>query len=95
MDVGGIMKEKLMSIAAGCLRYSDDLKLDDKKMSNALGIVFRLYQDKIRDLTVQELSLLIAILSRKDKKCSRKWKRFKRTTRYFRKKLRVYESILL
>ena len=68
MDVGGIMKEKLMSIAAGCLRYSDDLKLDDKKMSNALGIVFRLYQDKIRDLTVQELSLLIAILSMKDEK---------------------------
>ena len=62
-----------MNIAAGCLKYSDDLKVDYEKMSYALGIVLRLYQDKIRNLSVQELSLLIAFLSKIDEKYYEKY----------------------
>lgn len=57
-----------MKVAMCCLKYSDELKLDEEKVSNTLGIIYKLYQDKIKDLTEQELALLASYLSLKDEK---------------------------
>ena len=67
------MKEYLMSIAMYCLKYAEEFKINEDDVSNALGYVFRVYQDDVKEYSNQELSLLVALLSREDEKDYKKY----------------------
>ena len=56
-------KKYLVTVAMFCLNYSEYLKIDSKRQTDTLGIVLRLYQEKLKKHTPQETSLLITILS--------------------------------
>lgn len=53
----------LMSVAMFSLKYNDALGLDETKVSNTLGTIFRNNQEQIKELTAQELALIIVYLS--------------------------------
>ena len=53
----------LMSVAMFSLKYQEALNLDEKKISNTLGIIFRRNQNQIKNFTAQELALVTIFLS--------------------------------
>lgn len=57
-------KKYLMAVAMACLNYKDYLKIDEKKQIETLGLVLRLYQDKLNKHKSQELALLVTYLVR-------------------------------
>ena len=57
------MKEYLMSIAMYSLKYAEAFKYNEDDVSNALGYVFRVYQEDVKYYSEQELSLLVCFLS--------------------------------
>lgn len=57
------MKEYLMSIAMYSLKYAEAFKYNEDDVSNALGYVFRVYQEDVKYYEEQELSLLVCLLS--------------------------------
>lgn len=57
------LTKHLMSVAMFSLKYQEILNLDEKKISNTLGIIFRKNQNQIKDFTAQELALVTAFLS--------------------------------
>ncbi len=57
------LTKHLMSVAMFSLKYQEILNLDDKKISNTLGIIFRKNQNQIKDFTAQELALVTVFLS--------------------------------
>ncbi len=67
------MKEYLMSIAMYCLKYAEEFGFNEDAVSDALGYVFRVYQEDVKYYSNQELSLLVALLSREDKNDYKKY----------------------
>lgn len=57
------LTKHLMSVAMFSLKYQEILNLDEKKISNTLGIIFRKNQNQIKDFTAQELALVTVFLS--------------------------------
>ena len=60
------MKDYLLSIAMYSIKYAEGFGYKEEDVSNALGYVFRVYQDDVKEYSNQELSLLVAILSQYD-----------------------------
>ncbi len=54
----------LLSIAMCCNNYSSYLNVPDEDFANILGIVYRMYQDKIKGVSNQGIALLIAFLTK-------------------------------
>ena len=59
----GELTKHLMSVAMFSLKYQEALNLDEKKISNTLGIIFRRNQNQIKNFTAQELALVTIFLS--------------------------------
>ncbi len=57
------LTKHLMSVAMFSLKYQEALNLDEKKISNTLGIIFRRNQNQIKNFTAQELALVTVFLS--------------------------------
>lgn len=57
------LTKHLMSVAMFSLKYQEALNLDEKKISNTLGIIFRRNQNQIKNFTAQELALVTIFLS--------------------------------
>lgn len=57
------LTKHLMSVAMFSLKYQEALNLDEKKISNTLGIIFRRNQNQIKNFTAQELALITIFLS--------------------------------
>ncbi len=57
------MTEYLMSVAMYSLKYQEAFGYDEQDVSNALGYVFKFYQDDVKEYSNQELSLLVTLLS--------------------------------
>lgn len=55
--------EYFMAVAMTSIKYCEELNKDQKKQANTLGYVYRVYQEEVRCLLPQELSLLITFLS--------------------------------
>lgn len=53
----------LLNIAMGSHSYCEALKKDENKASMALGYLFRMYPNMIKDLSSKEIVLLITFLS--------------------------------
>ena len=56
------LTKHLMSVAMFSLKYQEALNLDEKKISNTLGIIFRRNQNQIKNFTAQELALVTVFL---------------------------------
>jgi len=67
------MKEYLMSIAMYCLKYAEEFNFNEEDVSNALGYVFRVYQEDVKYYSNQELSLLVTLLSRENEEDYKKY----------------------
>lgn len=63
MENMGELTKHLMSVAMFSLKYQEALNLDEKKISNTLGIIFRRNQNQIKNFTAQELALVTIFLS--------------------------------
>jgi len=55
--------EYFMAVAMTSLKYCEELNRDSKVQAETLGYVYRVYQEEIRNLIPQELSLLITYLN--------------------------------
>lgn len=55
--------EYFMAVAMTSLKYCEELNKDSKKQAETLGFVYRVYQEEVRSLIPQELSLLITYLN--------------------------------
>ena len=61
------MTEYLMSVAMYSLKYAEEFGYKEDEVSDTLGYIFRVHQDKVKEYSNQELSLLVNLLSKEDK----------------------------
>ena len=56
-----------------CLKYAEEFNFNEEDVSNALGYVFRVYQEDVKYYSNQELSLLVTLLSRENEEDYKKY----------------------
>jgi len=56
-------KKYLMTVAMFCLNYAEYLKIEEKKQTDTLGILLRVYQKEFKEHTPQEMAILITFLT--------------------------------
>lgn len=61
------MNKYLQEIATMAVTYSEALNKDENKIAETLGNIYRLHQDKIKDLEPRELALLTTFISEENK----------------------------
>lgn len=61
------MKNYLQEVATMAVTYSEALDKDESKVAETLGNLYRMHQDKIKDLAPRELALLTTFISEENK----------------------------